>query len=117
MLTHLGSDFMGKLTKELCGLLNIDYLRTSPYHSQTDGCLKFWHGSLKQILRKCEPRKAQWDILLKYFLFSYISPHSNTDFSPFQIIFDKPARGSLDNLREDWLEGEGQELYVVEWVN
>ena len=38
MLTDQGSFFMGTLTKELCGLLNIDHLRTFPYHPQTDGC-------------------------------------------------------------------------------
>ena len=118
MLTDQGSVFMGRLTKELCGLLNIDHLRTAPYHPQTDGYLERWHGSLKHMLRKCEDRKAQWDILLKYFLFAYrCSPHSNTGFSPFKIIFGKPTRGPLDVLREGWLEGEVQEVHVVEWVN
>ena len=32
MLTDQGSVFMGRLTKELCGLLNIDHLRAFPYH-------------------------------------------------------------------------------------
>ena len=69
------------------------------------------------MFRKCEGRKAQWDIFLKCFLFAYrCSPHSNTGFSPFQIIFGKPARGPLDVLREGWLEGEVQEVHV-EWVN
>ena len=118
MLTDQGSVFMGKLTKELCGLLNIDHLRISSYHLQTDGCLERWHGSLKHMLCKCENRKAQWDILLKYFFFTYrCSPHSNTGFSPFEIMFGKPARSPLDVLREGWLDGEVQEVHVVEWVN
>ena len=117
MLTDQGSVFMGRLTKELYGLLNIDHLRAFPYNSQTDGCLHRWHGSLKHMLRKCEDRKAQWGILLKYFLFAYRFSHSNTGFSPFEIIFGKPARGHLYILREGWLEGEVQEIHVVEWVN
>ena len=118
MLTDQGSVFMGRLTKELCGLLNIDHLIISPYHPQTDGCLEHWHGSLMHIFGKCEDSKAQWVIILKYFLFACRrSPHSNTGFSPFEIIFDKPARGPLDVLRECWLEGEVQEVYVVAWVN
>ena len=68
MLTDQGSVFMSQLTKELCGLLNIDYLRTTPHHPQTDGCLERWHGSLKHMLRKCEDRKAKWDVLWKYLL-------------------------------------------------
>ena len=107
LLRDQGSVFMGRLTKELRGLLNIDHLRTSPYHPKTDGCLERWHSSMKHMHRKCEDRKAQWDILLKYFLFAYrCSPHSNTDFSPFEIIFGQPTRGPLDVLREGWLEGE-----------
>ena len=47
MLTDQGSVFMGGLTKELCGLLNIDHLRISPYHPQTDRCLERWHGYMK----------------------------------------------------------------------
>ena len=58
LLTDQASVFIGKLTKELSGLLNIDHLRRSPYHPQTDGCLERWHGSLKHMLRKCEDRKA-----------------------------------------------------------
>ena len=70
------------------------------------------------MLRKCEDRNAQCDILLKYFLFTYrCSPHSNIGFSPFEIIFGKPARGPLDVLREGWLEGEVQEVHVVESLN
>ena len=33
MLVDQGSVFIDRLTKELCGLLNIDHLRTSPHHS------------------------------------------------------------------------------------
>ena len=55
---------------------------------------------------------------MKYFLFAYrCSPHSNTGFSLCEIIFGKLARGPLDVLREGWLEGEVQEVHVVEWVN
>ena len=83
-----------------------------------DGCLERWHGSLKDMLRKCKDGRAQLDIILKYFLFAYrCSPHSNTGFSPFEIIFGKPARGPLHVLRKGRLEGEVQEAHVVEWVN
>ena len=71
MLTDQGSVFMGRHTKEFCGLLNIDHLRISLYHHQTDRWVERWHGSLKDMLHKCKDRMAQWDILLKYFLFAY----------------------------------------------
>lgn len=40
VLTDQGSAFMSRLNKELCKLLEIKQLKTSPYHTQTDGCLE-----------------------------------------------------------------------------
>lgn len=47
--------------REMCVMLDIKQICTSPYHPQTDGCLERWHGSLKGMLRKCENKQADWD--------------------------------------------------------
>ena len=115
ILTDQGSVFMGRLTKQLCRLLNVKQLRTSPYHPQTDGCLECWHGSLKNMLRKCNERKKELDNILKYFLFAYRTPpHANTGFSPFEVVLGRPVRGPLDVVKEGWLSGEmnGSHQYV-----
>ena len=107
ILTDQGSVFMGRLTKQLCRLLDVKWLRTSPYHPQTDGCLERWHGSLKNMLRKCNERKTEWDNILKYFLFAYrMLPHANTGFSPFEVVLGRPVGGPLDVVKEGWLRGE-----------
>ena len=41
-----GSQFVGKLVKQLCTKPNIDKLRTTPYHPQSNGCVERWHGTL-----------------------------------------------------------------------
>lgn len=51
ILTDQGSVFVGRFMKEMCELLGIKHIHTSPYHPQTDGCLERWHGSLKSIVR------------------------------------------------------------------
>lgn len=120
LLTDQGSVFTGKLTKELCKLLNIHHLKTSPYHPQTDGCLERWHSTLKSMLRKCPEtdRQGEWDRLLKYMLFAYrASPHSNTGFSPFEMLYGRPLRGPLDVLQESWLSGDIPQSNAVEWVD
>ena len=61
ILIDQGSVFMGRMMKEMCKMLGIKQIRTSPYHPQTDGCLERWHGSLKAMLRKCDNRQADWD--------------------------------------------------------
>ena len=97
--------------KEMCKMLGIKQIRTSPYHPQTDSCLERWHGSLKAMLRKC----ADWDRLLKYLLFAYRS--TNTGFSPFEVIFGRPLRGPLDVLSESWLSGDMRDVSTIEWIN
>ena len=110
--------FTSKLTSELCKLLDIKALKTSPYHPQTNGCLERWHGSLKAMLRKCNDRQKEWDRLLKYLLFAYRStPHTHTGFSPFEIIFGRSVRGPLEVLKEGWLSGEVEEASAVNWIN
>ena len=109
---------MGCFMREMCETLGIKQIRTSPYHPQTDGCLERWHGSLKSMLRKCENRQADWDRLLKYLLFAYrSSPHTNTGFSPFEVIFGRTLRGPLDVLKDGWLSGDLKDVSTIEWVN
>ena len=83
ILTDQGSVFTGRIMKELCSVLGISHLKTSPYHPLTDGCLERWLSSLKTMLKKKENRQEEWDRLLKYLLFAYRqAPHANTNYSP-----------------------------------
>ena len=110
ILTDQGYVFMGKVTWELCRMLAINHFKTSPYHPQIDGCLERWHGSLKNMLRKCEERKTEWDKILKYFLFAYRNtPYSNAGFSPFEVVF-----GPLKVLNDGWMTGDVAQFSVVD---
>ena len=107
ILTDQGSVFMGQLTKQLCSMCKIKHIRTSPYHPQTDGALERWHGTLKQMPRKCQDRRTDWDKILKYLLFAYsYTPHSNTGFSPLEVVYGGGLRGPLEVLKEGWAGGE-----------
>jgi len=97
--------------KHLCALLGIDHVKTSPYHPQSNGCLERWHSTLKAALRK-HPK------LVKYILFACRSaPHSNTGYSPFELIFGRQLRGPLDIVHEGWIGGELKLSSVIEWIN
>ena len=84
LLSDQGSVFIGKVNNELCRLLlNIEKLKTTAYHPQTNGVLERWHSCLKGMLRKVEGGKEEWDRLLKYCLLAYrATPHAATEFSP-----------------------------------
>ena len=50
ILTDQGSVYTFKVVKDLCKLWDIDHVRTSPYHPQSDGALERWHACLKGML-------------------------------------------------------------------
>ena len=116
--TDQGSVFMGKLMNQLCKLLSIKPIHTSPYHPQTDGLLERWHADLLAMIKKATNCKLGWDLFLPYVLLAYRqTPHSiTTGFSPFQLIYGVNVRGPLEVLRDNWLEGSTPNHKLVEWV-
>ena len=60
----------------------------------------------------------EWDLILKYFLFAYRnSPHTNTGFSPFEVVYVRALRGPLKLLHEGWTHVRMPSKNVVDWVN
>lgn len=71
ILTDQGAEFMSRLMKELCALLQIKQIRTSVFHPQTDGLVERFNKTLKQMLRKViEQDGKNWDQLLPHLMFS-----------------------------------------------
>ena len=117
ILTDQGSVFCSRLTRACCKLLNINKLKTSPYHPLSNGSLERWHACLKSMLRKEGGNLKEWDITLKYLLLAYRdSPHSVTGFSPFTLMFGREVKGPLEVLRTSWSEGDGEDCSVAEWL-
>ena len=91
---------MSGLTKQLCETLEIEKVRTSPYHPQSDGALERWHACLKGMLKKSETNLKMWDKQLKYLLFAYRdSPYCVTGFSPFTLLYGREVKGPLSVLK------------------
>ncbi|XP_065939370.1 uncharacterized protein [Magallana gigas] len=74
ILSDQGTNFMSSLITELCKLLSIRKLNTTPYHSQANGLVERFNGTLKRMLQiyaQDEPErfpKRQLDfLLLNYF--------------------------------------------------
>ncbi|KAJ8020220.1 hypothetical protein HOLleu_39750 [Holothuria leucospilota] len=62
MLTDQGSQFVSGLMKEVCRLLSIRKLNTTPYHAMCNGLVERYNGTLKQMLKKmCEEKPRDWD--------------------------------------------------------
>ena len=91
ILTDQGSNFTSQLLKEVYWLLSIKLIRTSPYHSQTDGLVERFNQTLKAMLRRTATDEGKdWDKLIPYVLFAYCEvPQSSTGFSLFELVYGR----------------------------
>ena len=63
---------MSTLLVEVYRFLHIEPIRTSTYHSQTDGLVERFNQTLKVILKKAAAEEGKdWDGLIPYLLFAY----------------------------------------------
>jgi len=87
--------------------LGITSIRTSVYHPQTDGLVKWFNKTLKSMLRKfVHEDSRRWDKWLEPLLFAVREvPQASTGFSLFELLFGRRPRGVLDLIRENWEEG------------
>ncbi len=117
MLSDQGTQFCGRVVRQLCRLLGIDKLRTSPYHPQTNGMVERMHGTLKSVLGRCIEEKEDWvaQVPLALYVLRQM-PHSDSGFSPFDMVFGFRVRTPLDALYHGIYELEGTERSVCDWV-
>ena len=59
IISDQGTDFMSQLLKELCNLLHINQIQTSPYHPQTNGLVERFNKTLKAMLRKLVSKEGK----------------------------------------------------------
>ena len=90
--------------KELCKLLKIKKLQSTPYQPEANGLLECFNGTLKRLLT-CfvQDEQSEWDVLLPYLLFAYREvPQDTTGFSPFELLYGRHIRCPLSVIRETW---------------
>lgn len=106
LLTDQGSNFMSELMLEVCRLLQISKLHTSPYHAMCNGLCEKFNGVLKKMLKAYARAKPKtWDEYIPYLLFAYREvPNESTGFSPFELLYGRHIRGPLAVLKEEWEE-------------
>ena len=104
ILTDQGANFTSKLLSELCRMLHIHPIRTTPYHPKTDGLVERFNKTLKSMLRKAAISEGKdWDKMVPYLLFTYREVgQSSTGFSPFELVYGRSVCGHLDVLKETW---------------
>ena len=114
--TDQGSQFLGSLVTHLCRDLQIDKVRTAPYHPECNGVVERMHGTLGSMLTKASTMGLDWVGQLPFALFALRSaPNKDTLFSPFQLVYGHRVRTPLDILHQGWAELSFVELNTGEW--
>lgn len=116
ILSDQGSQFNGALIKCLCSAWNIDKVRTTAYHPQTNGQVERMHATLGAMLTKAHHQGFDWAEQLPFALFALRqSPNRDTGLSPYELVYGANLRTPLDALYHGWAEDKGG-IKVCDWV-
>ena len=89
-LTDMGSQFTSTLMKEVCHLISLKQLTTTPY-LMCNGLVVTFNGKLKTMLKRvCAENPRDWD---KYL---------NAAPSPFDLMYGRSVRDPMSILKELW---------------
>ena len=111
ILTDNGSQFTGKLMKEVYEILRVQHITTSVYHPQANGQVERFNGTLIGCLKKMVEEKPElWDTYLPAALFAYREvPHASTGLAPALLLFGRPIAGPLAALKRSWTDHQADE--------
>ena len=100
LMSDQAPEFTGQVISELCDLLGITKIRTSPYHPQTNGAVERVHQMLRRMIAKMDPKKrAKWPSHLGPILIAYNATRSLiTGYSPYFLMFGHQPRLPDDHL-------------------
>ena len=77
LLHDRGVSFMSNVTEEMCKILGMQKLQTTPYHPQTNGLVERLHQTIMQMTGKLEEdKKADWLSHLAEIAHTYNATHS-----------------------------------------
>jgi hypothetical protein len=98
LLSDQGSEFMSKLVEKILEVMEIEKVRTSPYHPQTDGHTERMNRTLIGMLSAyVNEEQDNWDQILPFVLFAYrTSVHASTGCTPFFLLHGVDARFPVD---------------------
>ena len=89
LLSNRGTSFTSSIIKELCKILGIKQLLTTPYHPQTNGLVERLHQTIMCMIGKLgKDKKADWPPHLTEIVHPYNATQSTvTRYSPHYLMF------------------------------
>jgi hypothetical protein len=100
ILSDQGSAYESKVVEQLSELLDIEKIRTSPFHPQGNGQSENSNRTIVKLLRTYIDdikKTRKWDDYLPLFTFAYnTSTHATTGEMPFEAVYGRTPRIPLD---------------------
>ena len=98
LLSDRGAAFTGHVIRDLCQLYGVQRLRTSSYHTQTNGQVEKMNQTLIRMIGKLDQdQKACWSKFLPELLMSHNATRSAvTGYSPHFLLFGRRPRILVD---------------------
>lgn len=98
LLSDRGTNLLSNLMMDICGVLGIRKINTTPYHPQCDGMVERFNRSLKAMLRKHAAKFGpQWDNYLAAVQWAYRNiPHETTQEKPSYLMFGVDLRSPTE---------------------
>lgn len=119
ILSDRGTQFTSDLMKEICRLISVKQIHTTPYNPRHNGLNERFNGTLKTMLKRmCTERPRDWDRYLPALLFAYWEvPQASTGFAPFELLYGRAVRGPMRILKELWTgPGEEEEYTTYQYI-
>ena len=114
ILSDQGSQFISSVMKEVCRLLSVKQMVTTPYHPMCNGLVEKFNGTLMNMLRKmCAEKLKDWDRYINPLLFAYREVRQESlGYAPFELIYGRTVRGpmSIIGVGNGEAEGSGPSL-------
>jgi transposase InsO family protein len=100
ILTDQGPEFESGLFSDLCNLMGVEKVRTTPYRPQTNGMIERMHRVLNAMLAKViSEDQRNWPEHLPAVMAAYrASTHEATGFSPNRLILGREVRLPVDTI-------------------
>jgi hypothetical protein len=119
LLSDLGQNLIGKVMTEVCKLLNIHRLYTSPYRPQCNGLQERSHSTLATNLTfYIKEKHNDWDKYLAAICYAYNTTIAldSTGYSPFFLMFGREPLSPLDTILPEFKVSQS-DLFLNEYIS
>jgi transposase InsO family protein len=113
LYSDLGRQFESELFSEMCKLLDISKLRTTPRHPASNGKTEINHKNIKLMLSHyVHKNQKNWPKLLKYVVCVHNNKphHSLNKYSPYEVVYGKKMRTPFSLIQDELPEINNEDV-------